>query len=59
MIMNLMDFVKDSIMVETYEIIPSDYYSYIVDVNLEDYFEETLIIINKINFQIINPSRKS
>ena len=50
MIMNLMDFVKDSIMVETYEIIPSDHYSYIIDVNLEDYFKETLTIINKINF---------
>ena len=59
MTVNLLDFAEGSILIETNEIIPSDYRGYIVDVNLEDYFDKTLTIINKINHQILNPSRKS
>ena len=57
MTMNLIDFVEGLIIVETYKIILSNHRSYIVDVNLEDYFEETLTVIDKMNFEIINLSR--
>ena len=59
MTVNLLDFVEGSILIETNEIITSNHRGYIIDMNLEDYFNKTLIIINKINHQILNLSRKS
>ena len=59
MTVNLIDFVEESILLESCEIIPSNHHGYIIDLNLEDYFEESLTVIDKMSFQMINPSRKS
>jgi len=58
MTVNLIDFVEESILLESCEIIPSNHHRYIIDLNLEDYFKESLTVIDKMSFQMINSSRK-
>jgi len=55
MTVNLINFVEGLILLETYEIIPSDHCRYIINLNLEDYFETKLTKVNIISFQFINP----
>ena len=53
---NLLDYIEGSILLESYELIPLDHHRYIIDLNLEDYFEDALTIVEKISYKMINLS---
>ena len=44
---------------ESNEIIITDHRAYIININLQEYFNETFSRRNKINKRILNPSRRS
>ena len=46
-------------LLEYHDIVMSDYKAYLIDFNLEEYFQEEFSTWNNINKSILNPSRKS
>ena len=55
---NLITHIKGYKLLETNEVISTDYRSFIIDINLEDYFTEQLTCLDNINKIILNSSRK-
>ena len=56
---SLLDFVEGSKLLEAYEITITDYRSFIIDINMERYFNYQLSIWDKIKKRKLNPARRS
>ena len=46
-------------MTKTNEIMASDYRSYLIDIDFELYFQQEKNCFNYVNFEILNPSRRT
>ena len=57
--LNLMKYVEGCKLLEINEVIATDYRSYIIDINFEEYFQENLTNWDNINKTMLNSSRKS
>ena len=55
----LMSHVERIKLLERNEVVTSDHRAYLLDVNVEEYFELELSFFNQINKRLLNPSRKS
>ena len=55
----LMEFVEGSLLVSNNEIVNTDHRAYIIDINLEDYFNEEFSYWNAINHIILDPAKRS
>ena len=56
---DLLEFVKGCRLYEINEIINTDYRSYIIDLNIEKYFEIEIGSLDKINYRIIDPKKRT
>ena len=54
----IMQVIEGCKLIETNEIVISDYHTYIIDVNLSNYFEEYFSQWNEINKSLLNSSRR-
>lgn len=55
---SLLDYIIGDIMIETNKITTSDHQGYIIDLNLEEYFQQNTNRFDNINFEILSLSRK-
>lgn len=55
----MFDYVEGSVLLSHAEIVQSDHRPYLVDINLEDYFNAELNLWDNINHSKLDPSRKS
>ena len=55
----LIQFIKGFLLLEWNEVIITNYRSYIIDINLEEYFQDQFTKWDEINKIILNLSRKS
>ena len=55
----LIEYVEGVKLVPHNEIVNSDHRAYIVDINIEDYFEDEFSYWNSINHVLLNPAKKS
>ena len=56
---DLLSYIEGSIITETNKITISDHRGYNFNLSLEDYFGTEMSIIEKLNYQFLNPSRAS
>jgi len=55
----LIEFVEGSLLVPNNEIVNTNHRAYIIDINLEDYFNEEFSYWNAINHVILDPAKRS
>ena len=55
----IIDYVEDSQLLECNDIVFTDHRAYVIDINLEDYFNDQLSSWDEINRVMLNPSRQS
>ena len=55
---NLLDFIEESKLLEAYEIIFTDYRLFIINMNMERYFDDQLSIWDKIKKRKLNLARR-
>ena len=58
MTQNLLDFVEGSKLLEANEVTISDHRALLIDINLEEYFEETMSSWDQINRCVLNLARR-
>ena len=56
---NLLQVIEGSKLLESNDIIAADHHSYVIDINLEDYFVEQFSTWNEINHRLLDSSRRS
>ena len=56
---NLLEYISGSILIEINEVVNSDYHSYIIDIDFNQYFNQKSNIIDIVQFEMLNLSRKT